>query len=107
MPSGPLSSTQAGNHWVRGKGVVVSIQVRSIKGHFREGDGSLTEGKLMLIDVPGKGVCSEGGLQVRARWFKDADGVDRTELYGPDMSFAFLPDVGECERAGIPVDPAG
>jgi len=84
----------------------MNIRLRSIKGHYREHDGSLTQGSLVLIHVPGKGICTEGGLKIRARRFKAADGVNRVELYGPDIGFDFLPDEGECEREGIPVDPA-
>ncbi|OLU25535.1 hypothetical protein BVH03_17990 [Pseudomonas sp. PA15(2017)] len=84
----------------------MNIEVRSIKGHFREQDGSLNQGSLVLIDVPGKGICTEGGRQVRARRFRASDGVNRIELYGSDIGFDFLPDEGECEREGIPVDPA-
>lgn len=81
------------------------IQIRSIKGHYRDQGGSLNQGSLVLVDVPGKGICTEGGLQVRARRFRANDGVDGIELYGPDIGFDFLPDEGECEREGIPVDP--
>lgn len=83
----------------------MSLQVRVLKGHYREEGGSLTQGSLVLIDVPGKGICTEGGLQLRARRYKVATGVEGIELYGPEIGFDFLPDEGECERVGIPVDP--
>lgn len=81
----------------------MTVQVRIIKGHYREEGGSLTQGSLVLIDVPGKGICTEGGGQLRARRYKTA-GVECVELYGPDIGFVFLPDDGECERGGIPFD---
>lgn len=82
----------------------MTIQIRSLSGHYREEDGSLTPGSLVLIDMPGKGICTEGGLQVRARRFKAAPTLECVELYGPEIGFAFLAAEGECERVGIPVD---
>lgn len=84
----------------------MTLQIRSIRGHYREEGGSLTPGSLVLIEVSGKGVCTEGGGLVRARRFKVAEGVECVELYGPEIGFEFFPDEGECERVGIPVDSA-
>lgn len=79
----------------------MSLHVRVLKGHYREEDGSLTQGSLVLIDVPGKAICTEEGPASRSS-FKDSTGVEGVELY--DLDFEFLPDEGECERVGIPVD---
>lgn len=85
---------------------MTNIRVRNINGHYREEDGSLTQGSLVFIDVPGKGICTEDGDQLRARRFKASSTTECVELYGSKIGFDFLPDEGECERVGIPVDPA-
>lgn len=83
----------------------MTVPVRIIKGHYQEDGGSLAQGSLVLIDVPGKGICTEDGSQLRARCYTVA-GVECFELYGVGVGFVFLPDKGECERVGIPVDSA-
>lgn len=80
-------------------------QVRTIKGHYREEGGSLTPGSLTLIDMPDKGLCAENGGTVRARRYQVTGEIEGLELYGDDIAFDFLPEEGECERVGIPVDP--
>lgn len=85
---------------------MTNIRVRSIRGHYRDNDGSLTQGSLVFIDLSGKGICTEDGKQLRARCLKSSSSTECDELYGPEIGFDFLPDKGECERVGIPVDPA-
>lgn len=85
---------------------MTTIRVSNIKGHYREEGGSLIEGSLVFIDVPGKGICTKDGAPLRARRVKVSSTTECIELYGPQMGFNFLPDEGECERVGIPVDPA-
>lgn len=82
----------------------MNSRIRIIKGHYREEGGSLTPGSLTVIDMPGQGLCSENGGEVRARRYQVAGEIEGLELYGPDIAFDFLPNEGECERVGIPVD---
>ncbi|TWC12498.1 MULTISPECIES: hypothetical protein [unclassified Pseudomonas] len=82
----------------------MNTRIRIMKGHYREEGGSLTPGSLTLIDMQDKGVCAENGGEVRARRYQVTGEVEGLELYGNEIAFVFLPDEGECERVGIPVD---
>ncbi len=79
-----------------------------IKGHYRNEDGLLEPGRLMLEKVADGWRSAEGLWRLEASKYvicRDSVGVASVgiEIASPDSMTNFLPDEGECERIGMVV----
>nr|WP_146219541.1 hypothetical protein [Pseudomonas sp. RW407] len=79
----------------------MNVRIRSLKGYYREVDGSLTEGTLAVVDVPGVGVCSEAEIPLSARRIGEGGLVALDEKV---IGLAFVLSEAECKIAGIPIN---
>lgn len=80
------------------------MEARIITGHYRQEGGSLEPGKLLVLVKQDGTVLSETGGAIKARSFVVTEDITSIELYGDTIAFDFEPDVGECERVGIPIN---
>lgn len=75
-----------------------------IKGHFRDESGMLQVGTLM-VDMLNSGLFFEveTGFRLEAKRYAITKEYEGVEITSPDAVWEFLPDDGELDRIGMPI----
>lgn len=78
-----------------------------LKGHFRQGDGQLESGRLRLERTANGDFLDRYQHKVSAWRYTIAGDLTGVQVESAGAVWEFLPDDGECERVGMPIQGEG